>query len=254
MRSIRVGALRVLVPLLAVVAVLLPSGPASAHGQLAISDPVADSTVQEPKSDLSLYFTEAPASYAWFTVTAPSGRRVDAGWHNGEPKRLDKPVQEYFLVDGKFEPKVYNTGFPALVTVSHWPEQGAYVAAYQSVASDGEPVRGTLRFTYAGPVTQPPTGWTAPTNGPSDALTRALAGQTASAATAAPTSTATPGLLSDAGNAPPRPTPATPFVLTDWLIPGVIIAGVAAMILAAARRAPLPATRKGQQRRKARAT
>jgi methionine-rich copper-binding protein CopC len=246
----RVGALRVLVPLLAVVAVLLPSGPAAAHGQLAMSDPVADSTVQQPRAELSLYFTESPAAYAWFTLTAPSGRRVDAGWRTGEPKRLDKPVQEYFLVQGKYEPKVYNTGFPALLTVSHWPEQGAYLVAYQSVASDGEPVKGSLRFTYAGPVTQPPPGWSAPTGGPSEALARALSGQSAlngqsgqGGQTPAPvTATRTPGPVPAAGDPP-----AAPFVLTDWLIPGLIIAGVASMIVAAARRAP---ARTAKQRRR----
>src|SRR3954470_8403643 len=118
MRTVRVTALRVTVlTLVAGLATLLPAAPAAAHGQLAMSDPVADSTLQAPKQDLALYFTEQPASFAWFTVTAPSGKRVDAGWRTGEPKRLDKPVQEYFLVDGKFEPKVYNTGFPALLTV-----------------------------------------------------------------------------------------------------------------------------------------
>lgn len=245
MRSVSVSALRMTVLMLvAALTILLPASPAAAHGQLAMSDPVPDSTVQEPKNDLALYFTEQPASFAWFTVTAPSGKRVDGGWRAGEPKRLDKPVQEYFLVDGKFEPKVYNTGFPALLTVSHWPEQGLYVAAYQSVASDGEAVKGALRFTYSGPVTQSPAGWTPPTNGPTDALTRAGA----KGATPMPAATATPGLLGDAGSAPapqgaPQ-TPSTPFVLTDWLAPGLIIAGVGVMIVAAARRAPVQVAKK----------
>ncbi|GAA2641533.1 hypothetical protein GCM10010399_89170 [Dactylosporangium fulvum] len=248
MRSVRVIAARVAVPVLvAALAVLGPAAPVSAHGQLAMSDPVADSTVKEPKSDLRLYFTEQPASFAWFTVTAPSGTRVDAGWRNGEPKRLDKPVQEYFLVDGKFEPKVYNTGFPALVTVSHWPEQGVYVAAYQSVASDGEAVKGTLRFTYGGPVTPPPAGWTAPTNGPPDALTAALEKDHA-APGAAPTAgpTAAPAVPQPGGQQ--SAAPPTPFVLTDWLIPALVIAGIALMVGAAARREPVKVVK---QRRKA---
>ncbi|GGM09204.1 hypothetical protein GCM10007977_007920 [Dactylosporangium sucinum] len=225
--------------LAAVFAVLVPATPAAAHGQLAMSDPVADSTVSDAKAELKLYFTEQPASFAWFTVTAPSGRRVDGGWRSGEPKRLDKPVQEYFLVDGKFEPKTYHTGFPAVLTVSHWPEAGVYVAAYQSVASDGEPVKGTLKFTYAGPVTAPPAGWSAPTEGPSQALTDALAGKT-SVPPAFPTATATAGPAAPAA----QPPPPAPFVLTDWLIPGVIAAGVTLMIGTAARRDPVPVAKK----------
>ncbi|WP_327004925.1 copper resistance protein CopC [Dactylosporangium sp. NBC_01737] len=223
--------------IVAALGVVLPAGPAAAHGQLAMSDPVQDSTVDQPRADVSLYFTEQPASFAWFTVTAPSGQRVDGGWRGGEPKRLDKPVQEYFLVDGKFEPKVYNTGFPALVTVSHWPEQGLYVVAYQSVASDGEAVKGQLRFTYSGPATAAPAGWTAPTAGPSEALTRALSKESAPAATAGPTAGPQQAL-------PPPATPATPFVLTDWLLPGLLIVGVGAMIWLAARRAPVQPEKK----------
>ncbi|MET7395860.1 copper resistance protein CopC [Dactylosporangium sp. NPDC005572] len=233
MRSVTV----MLLTLTAVFAVLMPATPAAAHGQLAMSDPVADSTISEPRQELKLYFTEQPASFAWFTVTAPSGVRVDGGWRSGEPKRLDKPVQEYFLVDGKFEPKTYHTGFPAVLTVSHWPEAGVYVAAYQSVASDGEPVKGTLKFTYAGSVTAPPAGWSAPTDGPSQSLSDALAGKTTGQQPAFPTATA-------AAPAPTAPAPAAPFVLTDWLIPGLIIAGVAVMIGTAARREPVPVAKK----------
>jgi methionine-rich copper-binding protein CopC len=243
MRSGRVITIKIAVLIVAAtLGVVLPAGPAAAHGQLAMSDPVQDSTVDQPRADVALYFTEQPASFAWFTVTAPSGQRVDGGWRGGEPKRLDKPVQEYFLVEGKFEPKVYNTGFPALVAVSHWPEQGLYVVAYQSVASDGEAVKGQLRFTYSGAPTAAPAGWTAPTAGPPEALTRALNKESVPAATqAAPTAGPQQAL-------PPPATPATPFVLTDWLIPGLLIAGVGAMIWLAARRAPLQPEKK---RRKA---
>src|SRR3954452_15711071 len=105
MRSRGVMTIKIAVLIVAAtLGVVLPAGPAAAHGQLAMSDPVQDSTVDQPRADVALYFTEQPASFAWFTVTAPSGRRVDGGWRGGEPKRLDKPVQEYFLVDGKFEP------------------------------------------------------------------------------------------------------------------------------------------------------
>ncbi|XVQ89363.1 copper resistance protein CopC [Microbispora siamensis] len=146
------------------------AAPASAHGQLAMSTPVKDSTVREPMESLSLYFTEAPAPNAYFAVTAPSGARVDRPWTHGQPKRLDKPVQEYNLVNGVWEPSVYNTGFPAEVPVAYWPERGEYVVRYLSIASDGEPVRGELRFTYKGKTSGPPKGWQAPDNEPDSIL------------------------------------------------------------------------------------
>jgi methionine-rich copper-binding protein CopC len=230
--------------LVVLVGTLAPAAPAAAHGQLAMSDPVADSTVTGPKTDLTLYFTETPASTATFAVTAPSGKRVDGAWRTGEPKRLDKPVQEYYLVDGKYEPRVFNTGYPALVAVSHWPEPGAYTVAYQSVASDGEAVKGTVRFVYAGPLTQPPPGWTAPTTPTSTAP--------------AATPSAAPGLFSDLGNEPAQ-NPAqgqgqaspvvAPFVLTDWLIPAGITLAVALMVISAARRPPIALVKKRRKER-----
>ncbi|MEU6414694.1 copper resistance protein CopC [Microbispora sp. NPDC046933] len=153
-----------------VLALTALAAPASAHGQLAMSTPVKDSTVREPMESLSLYFTEAPAPNAYFAVTAPSGARVDQPWTHGQPTRLDKPVQEYNLVDGVWEPSVYNTGFPAVIPVAYWPERGEYVVRYLSIASDGEPVRGELRFTYKGKTSAPPTGWQAPDNEPDSIL------------------------------------------------------------------------------------
>ncbi|MEN3540666.1 copper resistance protein CopC [Microbispora sp. ZYX-F-249] len=146
------------------------AAPASAHGQLAMSTPVKDSTVREPMKSLALYFTEAPAPNAYFAVTAPSGARVDRPWVHGRPERLDEPVQEYNLVNGTWEPVVYNTGFPAEIPVAYWPERGEYVVRYLSIASDGEPVRGELRFTYKGRTSGPPKGWQAPDNEPDPGL------------------------------------------------------------------------------------
>ncbi|MEV4460553.1 copper resistance protein CopC, partial [Microbispora sp. NPDC049633] len=146
------------------------AAPASAHGQLAMSTPVKDSTVREPMKSLALYFTEAPAPNAYFAVTAPSGARVDRPWAHGRPERLDKPVQEYNLVNGTWEPVVYNTGFPAEIPIAYWPERGEYVVRYLSIASDGEPVRGELRFTYKGRTSGAPKGWQAPDNEPDPGL------------------------------------------------------------------------------------
>ncbi|GAA3422706.1 hypothetical protein GCM10018952_76540 [Streptosporangium vulgare] len=160
-----------------------------------MSTPAKDSTVKEPMESLALYFTEKPAPNAYFTVTTPSGARVDEPWSHGQPKRLDEPVTEYNLVDGNWQPNLYHTGFPAIVPVAYWPEQGLYVARYVSVASDGEKVTGEVKFTYKGKMSQPPKGWKAPTNEPDPALLNpAEPGTTApSAGPVAPvTSQATP--------------------------------------------------------------
>ncbi|MEU7890003.1 copper resistance protein CopC [Microbispora bryophytorum] len=162
---------RLLLPVVVgVMAMATLATPAFAHGQLAMSTPAKDGTVREPLESLSLYFTEAPAPNAYFAVTAPGGARVDQPWTHGQPKRLDKPVQEYNLVNGFWEPSVYNTGFPAQVPVAYWPARGEYVVRYLSIASDGEPVQGELRFTYKGKTSAPPKGWQAPVNEPDPSL------------------------------------------------------------------------------------
>ena len=145
---------------LASAVVLLPTArPAQAHGTLAMSTPAANATVTEALTTVELYFTEQVAANAYFTVTGPGGGRVDNGWRQGSPRPLDKPVREYLLVNGKFEPKEYSTGFPAVVTLAHLPAAGQYAVSYLSVASDGEPVRGTMSFRYSGRATAAPQGW-----------------------------------------------------------------------------------------------
>ncbi|MBM0231339.1 copper resistance protein CopC [Micromonospora sp. STR1_7] len=214
----------------AAVSLLLPAVPASAHGQLATSTPLTGTVVREPLTQVGLYFTEKPAANAHFTITGPNGSRVDNGWSFGEPKRLDKPVQEYFMVNGVFEPRLYHTGFPAMVSVAHWPAKGRYTATYLSVASDGEAVRGNVTFDYQGPGTAAPAGWTAPTNEPEPALL-ALAEGTHSAS-AAPATTGAPV----AGPAaPPRDRGLPP-----WVLPAAIVVVVGAIIVLASRRKPAP--------------
>ena len=230
------------VVVLATSGLFLPAAPAFAHGQLALSKPLAGTVVNDPMQRLELYFTEQPPPNAHFAVTGPSGR-IDNGWGPGQSVRLDKPVQEYFLVDGKWEPRVYNTGFSAMITVAHWPAKGPYVVDYLSVASDGEAVRGSLKFTYNGATSKAPAGWTPPTNGPAqsllDQVNRAHAAHTgpgapgARSAAAAPTAgttwTAEPDDTStasgrDSGSA------------VAWLIPVALIAITAVVIIHAARR------------------
>ena len=125
------------------VALLASARPAAAHGTLAGSTPAANATVRGPLASVQLFFTEKAAANAYFTITAPGGTRVDNGWSYGEPKPLDQPVREYFLVNGQFEPREYTTGFPAVVAVAHLPAKGQYSVSYLSIASDGDTVRGT---------------------------------------------------------------------------------------------------------------
>ncbi|MFG1893643.1 copper resistance protein CopC [Micromonospora zamorensis] len=219
-----------------VVSLVLPVAPASAHGQLATSTPLTGTVVREPLTQLGLYFTEKPASNAHFTVTGPDGSRVDNGWSFGEPKRLDKPVQEYFMVNGVFEPRLYHTGFPAMVTVAHWPAKGRYTASYLSVASDGEAVRGNVTFDYQGPSTPAPAGWVAPTAGPDATLLAQAEGE----GSASPGATGGPA---DATGAPASDPAGATEERRDggfpaWLVPALIVVVVSAIVLVAARRRP----------------
>ncbi|NYH41775.1 methionine-rich copper-binding protein CopC [Micromonospora jinlongensis] len=170
-----------------------------------MSTPASGATVNEPLTSVRLYFTEKAAANAFFTITAPGGVRVDNGWSYGEPKPLDKPVREYFLVNGQFEPREYTTGFPVVVPVSHLPAKGQYSVSYLSVASDGDTVRGTLTFRYNGRVTAAPQGWSAPSTQPDPALVAATeqhgsSGQGSAVPTTAVESAAPP---SAAAAAPP---------------------------------------------------
>ncbi|WP_433534150.1 copper resistance CopC family protein [Micromonospora sp. CA-249363] len=173
------------------VTLLASAQPATAHGTLGMSTPADGATVTTPLTSVALYFTEKVGANAYFTITAPNGVRVDNGWTYGEPKPLTKPVREYFLVDGQFQPREYTTGFPAVISLAHLPAAGQYSVSYLSVASDGDAVRGTMTFRYSGRATTAPQGWQPPTQQPDPALLAAIeqhssAGQTP-AASAAPT-------------------------------------------------------------------
>ncbi|MEV1320986.1 copper resistance protein CopC [Micromonospora arborensis] len=181
------------------VALLASAQPAAAHGTLAMSSPTDGTAVREPVTAVQLYFTEKVAANAYFTITAPGGARVDNGWTYGEPKPLDKPVREYFLVDGKFEPREYTTGFPAVVTVAHLPAAGQYSVSYLSAASDGDAVRGTMTFRYTGKATPAPPGWSPPTHQPDPSLVAAIEQHSTSGqASAAPAVSAAPPVESPA--------------------------------------------------------
>lgn len=189
-------------------AVALPS-PALAHGGLAGSIPANGSALGEPVDAVTLTFTEKPAPFAYFTVTAPTGDRVDGGWSNAEPARLATPAREYQVVDGKWTPQLYHTGFPVKVAVSHWPATGPYVVRYQTVASDGDQVEGEVRFSYAGAVTAARPGWQPPVNQPGPELAPAQAQQQ-----------------------PLQPQPPDETRMWRWLVPVLLVAAAGLSYLA----------------------
>ncbi|MEV4813038.1 copper resistance CopC family protein [Micromonospora avicenniae] len=221
------------------VAVLASAPPAAAHGTLATSAPADGSAVSRPLAAVELYFTEKVAGNAYFTVTAPGGVRVDSGWTHGEPKPLDQPVREYFLVDGKFEPREYATGFPAVVRIAHLPASGQYSVSYLTVASDGDTVRGATTFRYTGPTTPAPQGWRPPTDQPDPALLAAT--EQHSAPGPGPTMPGSPS-AAPAASSPPAAAPAT--VADDegdlgWLVwTGLAVAAMAVAGLVIWRRRP----------------
>ncbi|WP_433550264.1 copper resistance CopC family protein [Micromonospora zamorensis] len=224
------------------VALLASAQPAAAHGTLAMSTPAGGATVSEPLTSVQLYFTEKVAANAYFTITAPGGTRVDNGWSYGEPKPLDQPVREYFMVNGQFEPREYTTGFPAVVPVSHLPAKGQYSVSYLSLASDGDAVRGTLTFRYNGRVTAPPQGWSPPSTQPDPALLAAAEQHGSSGqGSAVPTTAAEPAAPPSAAAVAP-PTESTeesgPGALawTGWAV--AVVAAVAGFVGWRRRTAP----------------
>ncbi|WBB81003.1 copper resistance protein CopC [Micromonospora sp. WMMD882] len=230
------------------VAVLASPAPASAHGTLAMSTPASGATVKEPVTTVALYFTERVANNAYFAVTAPGGKRVDYGWSYGDAKPLDKPVREYLLVDGQFEPREYSTGFPAVVKLAHLPAAGQYSVSYLSVASDGEPVRGTMSFRYTGRATAAPQGWQPPTDQPDPALVAAAEQHDTKGHQGSGTSSSAPPSTPPAVAAPPADSD------DEGGVPGGVWAGGAVVLTLAAggylawRRRPALAGRAPQGR------
>jgi methionine-rich copper-binding protein CopC len=219
----RLSMRRAAVVLLCLLTVVLAApAPAYAHGQLVVSTPEQGAIVRAPVDSVSLAFTEKLPQFAFFSVTAPNGARVDEPWSHAAPFRLAKPVREYQVVDGVWQPRDFQTGFPIQVPVTHWPDNGQYVVRYQSVATDGEEVKGEVRFTYLGSIRPAPPGWQAPANQPSPELLAAVGtprddGRQQQSATPA---AAAPQAAQPSDGRGPWP----------WLVPVLIVVAVAGLI------------------------
>ena len=214
---------RYLAPLLigVLAGLLAVPSPALAHGTLATSTPAQGSTVSERIDAVSMSFTEKPAAFAHFTITAPTGVRVDAGWSHGEPAQLAKPVREYQLQDGEWKPLLYTTGYPVNVAVSHLPAPGTYKVTYHSVASDGDKVKGDFSFIYEGAVTPAPPGWKAPADQPKPELLAAEGHAQPSAAAPAPAPA--PASAPVPAQARPEPVAQDDSSVWTWLVPVLLI-------------------------------
>lgn len=213
---------RLAVVLVVVLGVVLPGEAARAHGKLVVSSPANGETVAQPVAEVTLSFTEKPAEFAFFSVTAPGGARVDQRWSHAAPFRLAKPVREYQLIDGTWQPLDLHAGFPVRVPVAYWPAKGAYVVRYQTVATDGDEVEGEVRFSYTGEPRPAPPGWQAPADGPSPEL---------AAAAVKPRPSAAP---STQAAAQPAAQPSEQDQNRDrgrgWLVPVLLVVAVAAIV------------------------
>ncbi len=114
------------VVLTALLAALLPAGPAAAHASLRSSTPADGARLPRPPGEVTLTFSERlQAGFTRVAATGPGGQSVAAG-----------PVR----VAGT------RAVLPLKATAA-----GDYTVSYRIVSSDGHPVQGTIRFSAAAP-------------------------------------------------------------------------------------------------------
>ena len=167
--------------LLATLVLLGAASPASAHTDLASSDPASGASVPQRPTRLTLTFTEpVPAESATVTVTAADGSAWPTGEITADGVTLTVPMLE--------------SGSPA----------GPYTVAWKVESLDGDFVDGTFAFTVtAPPVAQQPPAATTPVPPPAVTSADAVPAPTSSAATgsvatitAVATGTSTPAATS----------------------------------------------------------
>jgi copper transport protein len=108
----------------ALVCLLVPASPASAHASLSASSPAAGSVVQDEPAEVTLTFTEpVNVGLGRVVVVDPSGKNAQAG----KPSRRSGGT----VVAVKLKP-----GLP----------RGTYVVSYRVVSADGHPISGGISF------------------------------------------------------------------------------------------------------------
>jgi methionine-rich copper-binding protein CopC len=120
---------RLLVALVAVIAVLLPGAPAFAHNALTEATPAKGSTVKKAPTSVTLKFLQK-LDPDYTTITLSGAAKIDAS----EPK-VDGPTGTI-----TFEPLA----------------NGSYTVAYRVVSTDGHTVKGSYKFTVADPTATAP--------------------------------------------------------------------------------------------------
>ena len=113
--------------LLALGALLLTAGPASAHDVLTGSDPADGATVATAPTQVSLTFDEAPqAQGAAVTIVGPDGAHHEQG----------TPTLQGDVLTARVGPL---------------PQAGRYEIGYRVVSDDGHPVSGSVAFSLTTP-------------------------------------------------------------------------------------------------------
>lgn len=148
---------------LAGLAMLLGTAPASAHSQLERSDPAEGSSLATGPQKVSLTFNEAvQPGFTTITVIGPDGH----DYHSGTIAEVDDTIS---------------------VGVQPLGPAGLYQIGYRVVSADGHPISGSVKFTLtaAGPGSAAATTPSAATGTPAAPTTSTTAPTTA-AAPAAP--------------------------------------------------------------------
>jgi copper transport protein len=106
----------------ALLAALIPGGPASAHAELVATDPADGAIVEKAPEALTMQFSEAVSLRPdGVRVLDSSGARVDAGSASADGSDVTVPL------DGTID-------------------DGTYVVAWRAVSADGHPIRGSYTF------------------------------------------------------------------------------------------------------------
>lgn len=188
--ALRTAALAVLA---ALAALFVSAGPASAHSELASSDPANGASLATGPSRITLTFNESPnATLATITVVGADGTRYEQG-------------------PATVADKVISVGVGPLGAA------GAYEVGYRIVSGDGHPINGRLTFTLTAA-------------GPAAAAAAPAAAPSAPATPADPPPNRVANLNSNAMagmNHNGTGTPAWPFILTGV----VVVVGAAAFVV-----------------------